>query len=78
MAGGPPAPNCRRRVESRLGFSEARELCCCFDARGLDFFRHDFEAGQAGLYYLRVNADYQRVSGLRPSSAPYRFRIRGL
>ncbi len=46
--------------------------------RRCEGFRHDFEAGQAGLYYLRVNADYQRVSGLRPSSAPYRFRIRGL
>lgn len=46
--------------------------------RGCDGFRHDFEAGQAGLYYLRVHADYQRVSGLSPSSAPYRFRIRGL
>ncbi|NQY83816.1 MAG: hypothetical protein HRT34_03280 [Alcanivorax sp.] len=46
--------------------------------RRCEGFRHDFEAGQAGLYYLRVNADYQRASGLTPSSAPYRFRIRGL
>ena len=46
--------------------------------RRCEGFRHDFEAGQAGLYYLRVHADYQRASGLSPSSAPYRFRIRGV
>lgn len=46
--------------------------------RSCEGFRHEFESGQAGVYYLRVHADYQRATGLTPSSAPYRFRIRGL
>lgn len=71
----PPGHSTRVLLVKLLG--RDTEVVSERSVRRCEGFRHDFEAGQAGLYYLRVHADYQRVSGLSPSSAPYRFRIRG-
>ena len=70
------APECVIPIAADVGNSA--EVVSERSVRSCEGFRHEFEGGQNGVYYLRVHADYQRVTGLNPSSAPYRFRIRGL
>ncbi|QVL43971.1 MAG: hypothetical protein KFB92_05110 [Alcanivorax sp.] len=72
----PPGHSTRVLLAKLVGNSA--EVVSERSVRSCEGFRHEFEGGQNGVYYLRVHADYQRVTGLNPSSAPYRFRIRGL
>ena len=72
----PPGHSTRVLLAKLVGNSA--EVISERSVRSCEGFRHEFEGGQNGVYYLRVHADYRRVTGLSPSSAPYRFRIRGL